>query len=150
MARSGWPYHRWHCLGRAGAKGQRAHVRDLSDLSIRRGRRFLRGVAGRDLSTPENQSPFLPSGSPNLGSIRSPKPRQFHRSFRALDRTKAVSWTHVGADALVRPAEQSSTMDAIMRIFFLLLLMTSALFSLGRSQSPKQPFVITISPESQT
>jgi len=41
-------------------------------------------------------------------------------------------------------------MDAIMRNFFLLLLMTSALFSLGRSQSPKQPFVITISPESQT
>ena len=37
-----------------------------------------------------------------------------------------------------------------MRNFFLLLLMTSGVFSLGRSQSPKQPFVITISPESQT
>lgn len=37
-----------------------------------------------------------------------------------------------------------------MRNFFLLLLMTSGVFSLGRSQSTRQPFVITISPESQT
>jgi len=37
-----------------------------------------------------------------------------------------------------------------MRNFFLLLLITSGVFSLGRSQSAKQPFVITISPESQT
>jgi len=37
-----------------------------------------------------------------------------------------------------------------MRKLCLLLLMTSGVFSLGRSQSAKQPFAITISPESQT